>query len=345
MAGVVDRKVLRGGVAVALTGVVLAFSSAGSASASPPVSVACNPAQPTTTSVSVDRGTQVTLTLLGVPLVAQVFNDSGPLSTTVGGLLAPVLCKVVVTVVQPVASAVPPAVTAPVASAVAPVASAVQAAPPVAAPGVPVRIGGPAPGTTPPSTSPSTSDSPGGGTPPVGSAPGGGSGSTPAGPGTGVPTQGGGLTGSVQGAGSPGLLPGASGATGPTAGTVPGTSGFGSFGAPGFPGLAPSADGRPSLFGSPLLAGYTTSGSAAQLASLASIPVAQAASQSSVQALDAQLGSRPGLVIFAAVLALAATAGCTVRQWVLRAVPSLAVCTPAVAAVAVGPVTKARHRR
>lgn len=143
MRSVVDGSVVRNGVVVGLTGLVLALSSPGTASAAPAASVTCDPLNPTSTSISVEPGTQVTLTLLGVPLATKVCTTSGPLSGTVNGLLA----------------------------------------------------------------------------------------------------------------------------------------------------------------------GYSTSGSAAQLGSLGSIPVGTAASVSSVQALDSRLGSRPGLVTFAAVLALAATAG------------------------------------
>jgi hypothetical protein len=335
MRSVVDGRVVRSGVAVGLTGLVLALSSPGTASAAAPVvDVECG------SSATVPSGTSIQLTLLGLPLGGAV--SAGGAGTNV--LTAPIsrllgtVCRVVVTVVDPVVAAVPPAVTDPVVSAVAPVAAAVSAAPPVA---VPVPGGG------------SVQLGAGGGAAPAASqapAPdaGGGSGGTttgstaPAGrtvvPGPAAGT--GGVTGSVAG-GVPGttLLP--SGGSSPApAPAAPGSAGSGTAGsgALGSSGLLPAGGGRPSIFGSPLLAGYSTSGSAAQFGSLGSIPVATAASQSSVQALDARLGSRPGLVVFVAVLALAAVAGVTVRQWVLRALPALATTT-------VAPVTKHRHRR
>jgi hypothetical protein len=333
MRSVVDGRVVRSGVAVGLTGLVLALSSPGTASAAAPVvDVECG------SSATVPSGTSIQLTLLGLPLGGAV--SAGGAGTNV--LTAPIsrllgtVCRVVVTVVDPVVAAVPPAVTDPVVSAVAPVAAAVSAAPPVA---VPVPGGG------------SVQLGAGGGAAPAASqapAPdaGGGSGGTttgstaPAGrtvvPGPAAGT--GGVTGSVAG-GVPGTTLMPSGGSSP-APAAPGSAGSGTAvsGALGSSGLLPAGGGRPSIFGSPMLAGFSTSGSAAQFGSLGSIPVATAASESTVQALDSQLGSRPGLVVFVAVLALAAVAGVTVRQWVLRTVPALATAT-------VAPVTKHSHRR
>lgn len=335
MRSVVDGRVVRSGVAVGLTGLALALSSPGTASAAAPVvNVECG------SSATVASGTSIQLTLLGVPLGGAVSAGGAGTNVLTGpviGLFGKV-CQVVVTVVDPVVAAVPPAVTDPIVSAVAPVASAVAAAPPVAVPvpgGGSVQLGaGAAPAASPAPTPAADGGSGGtatGSTPPAGGTvvPGPGAG-TAAGTGTGA------VTGSVAG-GAPGttLLPsGGSSAAAP--GTAPsGTSGSGALGSSG---LLPAGGGRPSIFGSPLLAGYSTSGSAAQFGSLGSIPVATAASESSVQALDARLGSRPGLVVFVAVLALASVAGVTVRQWVLRAVPALTTST-------VAPVTKHRHRR
>ena len=209
------------------------------------------------------------------------------------------------TVVDPVI------VAGPVAGAVAPVASAVAGGPSVPG-GDAVRSGGgPAPVTT-------RAPTPGG----TGATPPGGSGA-----GTTTPAAGGagGVTGSVAAAPGSAVLPAADSPGRTTAGTTDaGYSGAGRY--------LPTSGGQPSGFWSPVLADFHTSGPAAYLGSF---PVGTAASESSVQALDSALGSRPALVVFVAVLALAATAGCTVRQWVLRALPTLAAV----------PVTRGAHRR
>jgi hypothetical protein len=332
MRSVVDGRIVRSVVAVGLTGLVLALSSPGTASAAAPVvNVECG------SSATVASGTNIQLTLLGIPLGGAISAGgagtnvlTAPISTLLG-----TVCRVVVTVVDPVVAAVPPAVTDPVVSAVAPVASAVAAAPPVA---VPVPGGGSVQVGAGGGAAPAATQAP---APAAGGASGGtGTGSTAPGagtilPGTGTGT-GGGVTGSVAG-GAPGttLLPSVAPTPAAPGSAVTGTSGPGVLGSPG---LLPAGGGRPSIFGSPMLAGFSTSGSAAQFGSLGSIPVATAASESTVQALDSQLGSRPGLVVFVAVLALAAVAGVTVRQWVLRTVPALATAT-------VAPVTKHSHRR
>ena len=335
---------LVGGAAV----LVLGVGAPGAALAAPVVTVGCD------ASVEVTPGTTVALSALGATLATKVFTDSGSLSG-VSDALRGAVCTAIVRVVAPVVSAVPPAPTGPAPSAVAPV------APPAPVPGggapgggvpgggvpgggapLPVLAGSnpPSAGVSPPppaapAPAPGAGGGSGGGGNPVGETRAPGADPVPTAPGvvpSGVGPSATGPVGSGPAASGPSSMGPASSGT-PAAGTS-GQATSATLRALGL--LSPSGS-RPPVFGDPTLLGFTVDGAVGPGGVLAGVATGRAAG-SSVQALNSPLGTRPGLVVLVAVLALAATAGCTVRQWVLRAVPSL---TP----VPVVTVTRGAHRR
>jgi hypothetical protein len=330
---------LVGGAAV----LVLGVGAPGAALAAPVVTVGCD------ASVEVTPGTTVALSALGATLATKVFTDSGSLSG-VSDALRGAVCTAIVRVVAPVVSAVPPAPTGPAPSAVAPV------APPAPVPGggapgggvpgggapLPVLAGSnpPSAGVSPPppaapAPAPGAGGGSGGGGNPVGETRAPGADPVPTAPGVVPSGVGPSATGPV------GSGPAASGpsSTGPASSGTPaaGTSGQATSATLRALGLLSPSGSRPPVFGDPTLLGFTVDGAVGPGGVLAGVATGRAAG-SSVQALNSPLGTRPGLVVLVAVLALAATAGCTVRQWVLRAVPSL---TP----VPVVAVTRGAHRR
>lgn len=330
---------LVGGAAV----LVLGVGAPGAALAAPVVTVGCD------ASVEVTPGTTVALSALGATLASKVFTDSGSLSV-VSDALRGAVCTAIVRVVAPVVSAVPPAPPGPAPSAVAPV------APPAPVPGggapgggvpgggapLPVLAGSnpPSAGVRPPppaapAPAPGAGGGSGGGGNPVGETRAPGADPVPTAPGVMPSGVGPSATGPV------GSGPAASGlsSTGPASSGTPaaGTSGQATSATLRALGLLSPSGSRPPVFGDPTLLGFTVDGAVGPGGVLAGVATGRAAG-SSVQALNSPLGTRPGLVVLVAVLALAATAGCTVRQWVLRAVPSL---TP----VPVVAVTRGAHRR
>jgi len=330
---------LVGGAAV----LVLGVGAPGAALAAPVVTVGCD------ASVEVTPGTTVALSALGATLATKVFTDSGSLSG-VSDALRGAVCTAIVRVVAPVVSAVPPAPTGPAPSAVAPV------APPAPVPGggapgggvpgggapLPVLAGSnpPSAGVSPPppaapAPAPGAGSGSGGGGNPVGETRAPGADPVPTAPGVVPSGVGPSATGPV------GSGPAASGpsSTGPASSGTPaaGTSGQATSATLRALGLLSPSGSRPPVFGDPTLLGFTVDGAVGPGGVLAGVATGRAAG-SSVQALNSPLGTRPGLVVLVAVLALATTAGCTVRQWVLRAVPSL---TP----VPVVAVTRGAHRR
>lgn len=340
---------LVGGAAV----LVLGVGAPGAALAAPVVTVGCD------ASVEVTPGTTVALSALGATLASKVFTDSGSLSG-VSDALRGAVCTAIVRVVAPVVSAVPPVPTGPAPSAVAPV------APPAPVPGggapgggvpgggapLPVLAGSnpPSAGVSPqppaaPAPAPGAGGGSGGGGNPVGETRAPGADPVPTAPGVVPSGVGPSATGPV-GSGPVGSGPAGSGlsSTGP-ASSGPASSGTPAAGTSGQAtsatlralGLLSPSGSRPPVFGDPTLLGFTVDGAVGPGGVLAGVATGRAAG-SSVQALNSPLGTRPGLVVLVAVLALAATAGCTVRQWVLRAVPSL---TP----VPVVAVTRGAHRR
>ncbi len=350
---------LVGGAAV----LVLGVGAPGAALAAPVVTVGCD------ASVEVTPGTTVALSALGATLASKVFTDSGSLSG-VSDALRGAVCTAIVRVVAPVVSAVPPAPPGPAPSAVAPVAPPAPVpgggAPGGGAPGGGVPGGGvpgggaplpvlagsnpPSAGVSPPppaapAPAPGAGGGSGGGGNPVGETRAPGADPVPTAPGV-VPSGSGPSATGPVGSGPVGSGPAASGpsSTGP-ASSGPASSGTPAAGTSGQAtsatlralGLLSPSGSRPPVFGDPTLLGFTVDGAAGPGGVLAGVATGRAAG-SSVQALNSPLGTRPGLVVLVAVLALAATAGCTVRQWVLRAVPSL---TP----VPVVAVTRGAHRR
>lgn len=335
---------LVGGAAV----LVLGVGAPGAALAAPVVTVGCD------ASVEVTPGTTVALSALGATLASKVFTDSGSLSG-VSDALRGAVCTAIVRVVAPVVSAVPPAPTVPAPSAVAPVAPPAPVpgggAPGGSVPGGSVPGGGaplpvlagsnpPSAGVSPPppaapAPAPGAGGGSGGGGNPVGETRAPGADPVPTAPGVVPSGVGPSATGPV------GSGPAASGpsSTGPASSGTPaaGTSGQATSATLRALGLLSPSGSRPPVFGDPTLLGFTVDGAAGPGGVLAGVATGRAAG-SSVQALNSPLGTRPGLVVLVAVLALAATAGCTVRQWVLRAVPSL---TP----VPVVAVTRGAHRR
>lgn len=325
---------LVGGAAV----LVLGVGAPGAALAAPVVTVGCD------ASVEVTPGTTVALSALGATLASKVFTDSGSLSG-VSDALRGAVCTAIVRVVAPVVSAVPPAPTGPAPSAVAPV------APPAPVPGggapLPVLAGSnpPSAGVSPPppaapAPAPGAGGGSGGGGNPVGETRAPGADPVPTAPGvvpSGVGPSATGPVGSGPAASGPSSTGPAS--SGPASSGTPaaGTSGQATSATLRALGLLSPSGSRPPVFGDPTLLGFTVDGAVGPGGVLAGVATGRAAG-SSVQALNSPLGTRPGLVVLVAVLALAATAGCTVRQWVLRAVPSL---TP----VPVVAVTRGAHRR